>query len=231
MIERRFRGPAASANGGYTCGRLAALVAASAVEVTLRAPPPLERPLRVEHRGDRVLLLDESKLVAEAVAAPAPVELEVPRSVTVAEAAAAEAAASDDEHAFPECFVCGPAREPGDALRLRPGRLGDEELVAAVWAPHPSLAGEDGSVRREFVWAALDCPGAFAVEGTGRGMTVLGRLAARIDEPPRVGGEYVVLGWPRGGEGRKHEAGTALLAPTGQVLAYAQAVWIEPRAA
>ncbi len=50
-FERRFRGPLTSANGGYACGRLAAFVDDADVEVTLRRPPPLERPLAV--RPDR----------------------------------------------------------------------------------------------------------------------------------------------------------------------------------
>ena len=40
-IDRRYRGPLTSANGGYACGRLAAYVDAHEVEVTLRLPPPL----------------------------------------------------------------------------------------------------------------------------------------------------------------------------------------------
>ena len=46
-IARRFRGPLTSANGGYTCGLLAGFVPAPAAEVSLRLPPPLERPLTV----------------------------------------------------------------------------------------------------------------------------------------------------------------------------------------
>ena len=46
MIPRRFNGPPDSGNGGYSCGVVAALLDAPAVEVTLRAPPPLERELR-----------------------------------------------------------------------------------------------------------------------------------------------------------------------------------------
>ena len=85
-------------------------------------------------------------------------------------------------------------------------------------------------MRPEFVWAALDCPGAFAVELVGRGTRVLGRLAVRIDERPRAGEEHVVIGWPLGGEGRRQEAGTALLDADGRLLAVGRAVWIEPRA-
>ena len=118
----------------------------------------------------------------------------------------------------------------GDALVLRPGQVDGEQLVATVWTPDASLAGDDGLARPEFVWAALDCPGAFAVELVGRGTRVLGRLAVRIDERPRAGEEHVVIGWPLGGEGRRQEAGTALLGADGSLLAAGRAVWIEPRA-
>ena len=54
IIARRFRGPRTSANGGYASGLLAQAVHelglddGSGVEVTLRLPPPLERPLTVD---------------------------------------------------------------------------------------------------------------------------------------------------------------------------------------
>ncbi len=82
-FPRHFRGPLTSANGGYASGRLAAFVDADEVEVTLRLPPPLDRPLAVVSDGDGVRLLDGEALVAEArpasldVDAPAPVSLEV----------------------------------------------------------------------------------------------------------------------------------------------------------
>src|SRR5512138_2743309 len=46
-IDTRFRGPPNSANGGYACGLLARHVDKRGAEVTLRAPPPLARPLDV----------------------------------------------------------------------------------------------------------------------------------------------------------------------------------------
>ena len=64
-IDRRYRGPLHSGNGGYTAGRLAAFVDGPA-EVTLRLPPPLDRPLAVAEEDGRVLLLDGEALVAEA---------------------------------------------------------------------------------------------------------------------------------------------------------------------
>src|SRR5688500_17727879 len=82
-IPRRYRGPLHSANGGYTAGRLAAFVDGAA-EVTLRLPPPLDRPLRVAEENGRVLLLDGEVLVAEAVAAT--IDVDPPPALSVAEA-------------------------------------------------------------------------------------------------------------------------------------------------
>jgi hypothetical protein len=58
VIGRRFRGPAGSGNGGSTCGLVAGLLNADTVEVTLRLPPPLDVPLRVERADDSVRVLD-----------------------------------------------------------------------------------------------------------------------------------------------------------------------------
>jgi hypothetical protein len=216
-IDPRFNGPEGSANGGYTSGLVAELLDGAA-EVTLRSPPPLGRPLDVERGQDRVRILDGGRVVAEAVSAD--VELEVTEPPTYEEA---ERAASRypgfDEHAFPTCFVCGPARPPGDGLRIFAGPLGDGR-VASPWVP--------SEVEPKIVWAALDCPGAIAVGFPDRRETLLGRFAARIDELPRVGERCVVVGWPLGEEGRKLYAGTALYGESGRALARARATWIEP---
>jgi hypothetical protein len=45
-INRRFRGPPTSANGGYVCGLVANVIGGSG-EVTVRAPPPLDQPLEI----------------------------------------------------------------------------------------------------------------------------------------------------------------------------------------
>jgi hypothetical protein len=205
-IARRFRGPSSSGNGGYTCGLLSRLVEGDA-EVTLRVPPPLDTPLRVD--GSRVF--DGDTLVAEV--RPTTVELELPEPVPFAEAVALQPPA-DPGHPFPECFVCGPQ---GDGLRLRPGPVGDGR-VAAPWVPH--------EISRDLVWASLDCPGAFAVNpGFARGVTVLGRLAAHVEEIPSVGDELVVMAWDLGGaDGRRFHAGTALFRGS-EPLAWARAVW------
>ena len=74
-IARRFRGPESSGNGGYTCGLVAGFVDGDA-EVTLRRPPPLDRPLAVSREGSRVLVHDGPDLIAEGV--PTHLDLDVP---------------------------------------------------------------------------------------------------------------------------------------------------------
>ena len=81
-IDRRFRGPAESANGGYACGLLAGAIEGS-VEATLRQPPPLERTLVRRSDGEgRAILLDGETVIAEARAAA--LEGSVPDPVTPA---------------------------------------------------------------------------------------------------------------------------------------------------
>ena len=69
-------------------------------------------------------------------------------------------------------------------------------------------------VSPEVVWAAIDCSGAYAVGGPGRGEVVLGRMAAEIHRLPEEGERCVVVAWPLGEDGRKLYAGTALLGRT-----------------
>lgn len=225
VVERRFRGPPASGNGGYTCGLVAAFVGGPA-EVTLRSPPPLDRPLDVLREGRRVQVRDGETLVAEA--GPAELDLAVPAPPSYEEA---EEASRDYpgffEHAFPECFVCGPARATGDGLRIFGGPAGDR--VAAPWRPDAWLAGADGRVRPEFVWSALDCPGAFAVNALERGEALLGRLAATVLAQPRPGERCVVIGWQLAPhDRRKRFAGTAVYGEDAGLCGYGRAVWITP---
>jgi hypothetical protein len=216
VIDNRFRGPSASGNGGYTCGIVAALVGGP-TQVTLRLPPPLDRPLDVQRDGDVVRVLDGESVVAEA--APAQIELELPEPVSFDDAT--RAAAPDLESEFPECFVCGHART--DGLRIFAGPVAGRDVVAAPWVPGADAVGP------EFVWAALDCPGAYATGVLGRGTVLLGRLAARVGRVPHAGERCVVVGWSLGDDGRKHHAGTALFGEAGDVLGVGRALWIEPR--
>lgn len=161
IIAERFRGPTSTANGGYTCGLLAALLDGPA-QVTLRRPPPIERRLLMRGMADGgVELLDGDEVVAEAVTARVEVEIVAPVRLAAAEAASARFPGFA-RHPFPECFVCGPQRTENERLRIFPGPVAGRRAVAAPWIPDPSLGGPDGHVRPEFMWAALDCPGAFS---------------------------------------------------------------------
>jgi len=224
-IDRRFCGPPRSANGGYTCGRLAAAFDGT-VSVRLKAPPPLAVPLGVERSANRARLLHGAEVIAEAM--PDSLELDVPQPPGAEQvAAAARRYAGFTRHSFPSCFVCGPQREPGDGLRIFAGALNDT-VLAAPWVPDESLAGPDGLVRQEFLWAALDCPGAFAVLPLPAGATVvLGQLTASITDRPRPGAACTVLAWPLAVDGRKRFAATAVFGPAGQCIARARAIWIE----
>ncbi len=220
VIDRAFRGPTGSGNGGYTCGLVARFLDGPA-EVTLRLPPPLDRPLGVERAGDGdgVRVLDGDAVVAEA--RQATVDVEPPEPPSFEEAAAAALPEGDLESPFPQCFVCGRNREPGDGLRIFAGPLRDG-LVSAAWVAREAYTAP------EFVWAALDCPGAYASGFGERGVLVLGRLAARVEALPRAGEHCVVVAWPLGEEGRKAYAGSALYGEGGRVLGVARATWIEP---
>lgn len=222
-VHPRFRGPADSGNGGYVAGLVAARVGASvggsAAVVTLRTPPPLDTPLAVVADGDggvRVVRGDitvaegaRSSLAADAVPA---VDAERAR-----DAAASYPGLS--AHPFPECFVCGPARVPGDGLRLFPGRLGDGR-TACTWTVDADLTG-----RPELVWAALDCPGGWSAEIEGRPM-VLGRMTAQVVALPAAGEECVVMGLFLGAEGRKTWTATTAYGADGRELGRAQSTWI-----
>lgn len=230
VVPERFKGPPHSGNGGYTCGLVAGLVGGPA-SVSLRAPPPLERELAVERDGDAVLVRDGDTLVAEG--RPATVEVEPPGAVSLDEARAASDRGYElwsGAHPFPTCVVCGPEREPGDGFRIFPGELEDRGLFAARWNPDPSLAGADGLVTEECVWAALDCPTSAPVAMFGEGRPiVLARLAATLLAPVRAEEPYVLVSWRLGVDGRKRRGAAALLDGDGTALALAEALWIEPR--
>ncbi|PZF79240.1 hypothetical protein C1I92_32195, partial [Jiangella anatolica] len=120
---------------------------------------------------------------------------------------------------FPECFVCGPARSPGDGMRLFPGRVGDGR-TACLWTVTPDVAGS-----AEFVWAALDCPGGWSAPIEGRPM-VLGRITALIAGVPTPDDSCLVMGSFVGTEGRKTWTDSTVYGADGRVLGRARSTWI-----
>ncbi len=229
VIDRRFRGPPESGHGGYVCGVVAGLIGTSA-EITLRRPPPLDAPLEAQAMADgRVALRAGGALVAEGF--PTESEAEVPEPVSFRQAEeASKSFAGFDVHPFPMCFGCGPQRAEGDGLRIFPGPIQGRDIVAAPWIPDASLADHRGTVRSEFIWAALDCPGGWALlmHQYGEGPPVLGRLAASLVVPIQRDDRCVIIAWPLGGEGRKLLCGSALFTHSKGLHAVARATWILP---
>lgn len=231
FIDRRFRGPPHSGNGGYSCGRLAAFIGGVA-EVTLRKPPPLETEMQVAAEdGGAVGLYDGERLVATARPAEVAVTPRVTPGFEEAQAAAARTFPAET-HKLPMCYVCGPDRAHGDGLRIHCGpldpRAGWDGVVAAGWIPEDYMADGEGRVARELVWASLDCPTAYAMASAdGFPSILLGRQAVRIERRPRPGDRCVITAWQTGHEGRKFWSQGALLDAAGKTLAVCQATWIE----
>ena len=231
-IPARFNGPPGSANGGYTCGRVAELVGAEEVEVSLRAPPPLDTPLEVVRAGERVELRDGDTLVAEG--GPTELLFDVPDPVDRDRVAAAEERGRERwaaDHPFPTCVVCGPKREPGDGMRIFPADIsGQGMLFGACWTPREQDGDGNGSARPELVWAALDCPTSAPVANFGDGPPmVLASLAARLACPLHVGEPHTILSWALEVEGRKHRSAAALYDSEGILTCVSRALWIELR--
>lgn len=224
IIDRRFRGPPQSGNGGYVCGLIANALNGPA-EVTLKAPPPLDTPLTlVKTESGASLMHGDLEL---GVARTATLDLQAPPPVTLAQAEAASAHFSGfHTHIFPECFVCGPARAQGDGLRIFAGAEDGRGVAYAPWRPDSRDCDASGRVAPEIVWAALDCPSYFGLHSPNL-PALLGRMTAVVLERPRAGETCVLAGWKLTEDGRKHVAGSALYAEDGCVLALAKAVWVE----
>jgi hypothetical protein len=146
-----------------------------------------------------------------------------------------------ERHPFPTCFSCGTGREPGDGLRIFPGRVDDLDghaRVAATWTPDPTVAEDFHAYADEqpraslpVTWAALDCVGGWAGDLEER-LMVLARMTARIDSLPVIGEEHVLVGMGRGNEGRKTWTSSTMYAADGRVVGTAEHLWVAvaPRA-
>lgn len=230
-------------NGGYFCGlvALAAGPSARAVEIRRTTGVPLERPLTVRVDEGGAVVSDDEGLVARTsaeeltVTAPAPLPLEVARRVSGRFLEQLER--GEVAHPFPECFVCGHRRAPGDGLRLFAGPLDGEPvdepgLRVAAWRPDVAFLDEAGRLRPEFVWSVLDCPGGWAIREPAN----TGTLQVEILGPVDGRQELIVMGWPmaaaeaRAGSRRRY-AGTAIFDARGRLLARGAAIWVAPRAA
>ncbi len=227
-IARRYAGPPASGNGGYTAGRLAEFVEAPAdrpITVSLRRPPPLDVALTVETDADDGMtrLMRGQDLVAEAH--PGTFAADAVEPVSPADARSAESAYRGlTSHPFPHCFVCGTTRDPGDGLLLRPG-LYAPGRAACVWRPHPSFADATGAVPAVYLWSALDCPAAWTSDLETRPL-VLGRMTTMSQASVTPDAAYVIVARLLGEDGRKTSTATSAYDENGRLVGRAEHVWI-----
>lgn len=225
MIDPRFRGPSKSANGGYACGVLGE-ASNGIVSARLFVPPPLATPMSVTNDGGTVSMTAGGQLVGDARSDT--LDLEVPDPPSLAAASSAVSGyAGFTGHPFPECFVCGPDRDPGDGLRLFPGPVEDTGVVATPWTPDENVSDDTGAVGERIVWAALDCPSYFAIPSGPPAL--LAGLTAEVIRRPAVGEQMIAIGWHLGSEDRKHSCGSAILTADGELAARARSLWIEPK--
>ncbi len=232
-VPERFHGPPRSGNGGYTCGVAAEALGASAADVRLLAPPPLDTELRVERLDDGVRLVGPGGPVAEARPWNGADDVDVPQKPSPVELRRAVDAFDVERyrsnHAFPTCFTCGPDRDADDGLHVYGGLVPGTDLAAWPWVPSHSVLDDEGRADTRVMWAALDCPSGLiwiTADPDHPEPAVLGRLAARIDRRPAFGEPTVVVAWRIGREGRRRMSGSAIWSDRGDLLAVAEATWV-----
>src|SRR5256884_3101720 len=223
-IGARFCGPATSSKGGYFAG-LVATLASRPRAVRLLKPQPLDTGLAVRELADGALqVVEGEEPIGEA--RPALLELDVPPAPEYLEAVeASRRYAGFRYHRFPSCFVCGVRRVRGDGLRIFAGPIPERGVVAAPWVPDASLDLGDGKVRAEFMSAALDCPGYYAVAADDR-MMLLAELTAHVHRRVHIGEACTGVAWPIGSSRRKHEGRTGSFVGEGALCGQAPPVMI-----
>lgn len=234
-IPAMYKGPPDIANGGYVCSLLAKYMD-GAVNVTIKRPTPLDRELQIRSNGNgSYYLMDGDQIIIQAK--PGIIDLTVPDAPSYEEAVkAAEKSIAlkptpythvTGQGIHPICFGCGADVPDGEGLKIHPGRIPGTNMVAAPWTPPSEYGDARGYVRPEFIWTALDCPGAFALwELSNTKPGLLGRLIGEIVKPLRCNEPCVVVAWLVGNDGRKLYAGTALFNAEGQVIGRSLATWI-----
>ena len=227
-IADKYNGPNHSGNGGYVCGLIDSHAPFTISEVTLKLPTPLNKELLVYYEPQRVSLLDGNHIIGYAREGQLDINIPIPPDYLEASRAAQNYIGTAEHHFFPHCFVCGPHRKSGDGLRIFPGRVAHTDLFAAPWIPDGHLGDASGKVRKEYLWSALDCPGAFALMGEAMHPMVLGRMTCKHNPQAyiEIGEQCVVTAWPMGREGRKLYCGTAIFNQNREWVAVAKAIWI-----
>jgi len=233
IIPAGFNGPRLSGNGGYVAGLLAerysnAFGGDGAVEITLRAPIPIETKMRLVREDAALMLRAGETLVCETRAGKVD-HLDPPKPPSdwseVMQQDAVGGCAEDSD--FHWCLVCGRGRGVGDGLRVFGSHSAGGGASLSCYVPHANHADGDGRIKPEFLWGTLDCPGAWAAQDPDDWRPALtGRMTAKVLDRPRVGERCAVVGWRIGAEGRKLYSGTALYTESGRLCAIGHCTWI-----
>ena len=222
VINRHFEGPTDLTLGGHISGLMSPHLDSDTVEVTMRKPTFMERPLILDTTvPDRVFLYDGDTLLNEA--RPAVLDMDIPDMISLDQAK--KSACRDTVAAFPNCFGCGSGRTRENGLHLRSGPVKGRNAVAIDWQPTAATvdAGEGEEVPEIMVLTAMECPIAKAMdlnEFRKPGETaVLGRMTTKITALPKVGQHCFFMGWPIERAGRRIEIAGTLNKEDGEILA------------
>ena len=90
--------------------------------------------------------------------------------------------------------------------------------MASPWIPDSSVASATGLVSAEFLWAALDCPGAYAFPEPAQGVVLLGELQVALLGDVSVDERCILVAYELADQGRKHHTATALFGEAGTCL-------------
>jgi hypothetical protein len=237
IIENKFRGPPNSGNGGYVSGLFSQLIdSPGATEVTLRAPIPLDQHLTFVPPEDGVArVIKGQTLIAEIRSADFTLDIPQPKDWDLVRSARSlsYSLVDDLQPQFPAkrgfhpiCFCCGADHEDGLQVFAAPV---DEAQVATVWQTKNEWAAEDGRLRDELLWTAMDCPGQFAFMHAGIRTGLLGRMTAKVHSRPKAGEKLLVTAWTVRVEGKKHFAGCAIHTKDNVLCSEAMTLWIGRR--
>lgn len=229
VISKHFEGPTDLALGGHISGLMGVHIDSDTVEVTMRKPTYMERPLTMDTTTpDRVYLYDGDTLLNEA--RPAELEVEMPHAISLDQAK--KASCRHEKAAFPNCFGCGSGRAEDRGLHLRSGPVEGQNLVAIDWVPEAGVIGVKHGERvpETMLLTGMECPIAKAMEPEGmrkpHETVVLGRMTTKIISLPLVGGQYYFMGWPIERAGRRIEIAGTLNSESGDVLAMTRLTFV-----
>ena len=230
IIDKRFEGPTDITQGGYISGIMAQHLESDTVEVTMRNPTSMGKPLILDtSMSDRVLLYDGDKLLNEAISGE--LELDIPEPITLEDAKTA-ALKHVIEMPFPNCFGCGSGRSEDEGLHLRSGPVEGRNMVAVDWVPLAKAVGaEEGqTVPEPIAWASMECPIAKAMDFGGMRnpdeTILLGRMTTTVNALPKVGEQCFFMGWPIERSGRKISLGGTMHNEKGDVLMMTKLLFI-----